>query len=119
MFRELVKEVGKMSREFYELLTPPADIYEEGNELVVVIDLPGLKKEDISIRLTENSLSLSAKRTVPEGVIVHWQQRPLKLVKHISLPVKVKATEEVKAKYENGLLTVRIPIAGLVKATIE
>ena len=47
MARELAKELDGRSREFYEFVMPAIDIIEEGNDLVVTIDLPGFAKKDI------------------------------------------------------------------------
>jgi HSP20 family molecular chaperone IbpA len=43
--KEIMKEIGNRSREFYEFVLPPVDIYEDGTELVVIVDLPGFQKK--------------------------------------------------------------------------
>jgi HSP20 family protein len=47
--RELAKELDGRSRESYEFIMPAIDIIEEGNDLVVTIDLSGFAKKDIII----------------------------------------------------------------------
>jgi HSP20 family protein len=47
--RVLAKELDGRSREFYEFIMPAIDIIEEGNDLVVTIDLSGFAKKDIII----------------------------------------------------------------------
>ena len=49
--KEIMKEIGNRSREFYEFVLPPVDIYEDGTELVVIVDLPGFQKKDIHVQL--------------------------------------------------------------------
>ena len=41
--KEIMKEIGNRSREFYEFVLPPVDIYEDGTELVIMVDLPGFQ----------------------------------------------------------------------------
>jgi HSP20 family molecular chaperone IbpA len=113
MARELAKELDNRSREFYEFVMPAIDMAEDGNDLVVVIDLPGFAKKDISLRITGNVLSIGAKRVQEESIgTVYYRHRPLKIDKKIILPISVKEEEKVvgKASYENGVVTLRIPI---------
>jgi HSP20 family protein len=87
---------------------------EEGNDLVVTIDLPGFAKKDINLRITGNVLSIMAKREQAEILgTVYYRHRPLKIDKKVLLPISVKEEEKVvgKATYENGVVTLKIPIA--------
>ncbi|HEX2169353.1 MAG TPA: archaeal heat shock protein Hsp14 [Nitrososphaera sp.] len=112
--RELAKEMDGRSREFYEFVMPAIDIMEEGNDLVVTIDLPGFAKKDINLRIIGNILYITAKRdqTEPLGT-VYYRHRPLKIDKRVLLPISFKEEEEKvegRATYENGIVTLRIPI---------
>jgi HSP20 family protein len=112
--RELSRELDKRSQEFYEFVMPAIDMYEDVNNLVVEIDLPGFRKEDVNIRIVDNILSIKARRektTEPLGII-HYRQRPIKIDKRIVLPISTKdgKTLTATAKYENGVVTLRIPI---------
>ncbi|MDQ3948341.1 MAG: Hsp20/alpha crystallin family protein [Thermoproteota archaeon] len=114
--RELARELDGRSREFYEFVMPAIDIIEEGNDLVVTIDLPGFAKKDINLRIIGNVLYITAKREQPEPLgTVYYRHRPLKIDKRVLLPISFKKEEEEekvegKAKYENGIVTLRIPI---------
>lgn len=113
MAKELARELDSKSREFFEFVMPAIDMAEDGNELVVVIDVPGFAKKDISLRIAGNILSISAKREQEESLgTVYYRHRPLKIDKKIVLPISVKEEEKVvgKATYENGVVTLRIPI---------
>lgn len=113
MARELARELDSKSREFYEFVMPAIDIAEEGSDLVVTIDLPGFAKKDINLRITGNVLSITAKREQAEALgTVYYRHRPAKIDKRIILPISVKEEEKVvgKATYENGVVTLRIPI---------
>jgi HSP20 family protein len=114
--RELARELDGRSREFYEFVMPAIDIIEEGNDLVVTIDLPGFAKKDINLRIIRNVLYITAKREQAEVLgTVYYRHRPLKVDKRILLPLlfKEEAEEEKvegKAMYENGIVILRIPI---------
>jgi HSP20 family protein len=115
MAKEFMRELGNRSREFYEFVMPPMDMYEDGSDLVVLIDLPGISKQDISLRLMDNVLTINAKREREEQEItgtVYFRQRPLHIDKKVPLPIKVTEEDKVlgSAKYVDGVVTLRIPI---------
>jgi HSP20 family protein len=114
--RELSREIGKRSREFYEFVMPALDMYEDEKGLVVKIDLPGFKREEIKISIEEDILSIRAKKIEPQdeslGAIL-YKQRPVQIDKRISLPISVKEGEKVTgiATYLEGVVTLKIPIS--------
>jgi HSP20 family molecular chaperone IbpA len=115
MAKEIMKEIGNKSREFFEFISPPVDIVEDGNELLIVADLPGFEKKNITLKINDSMLSITATRDpVEHAGTSYWKQRPLKIEKKIHLPIKIKEGEEAvgKAKYANGVLEIRIPVAG-------
>ena len=109
----LAKELDNRSREFYEFVMPAMDIVEDGSDLVVTIDLPGFAQKDINLRITGNVLSISAKRDQDEAPsTVYYRHRPVKLEKKVLLPIAVKDEDKVvgKATYDNGVVTIKVPI---------
>ena len=115
MAKELIRELGNKSREFFEFVMPAIDMYEDGSDLVVLIDLPGFSKQDISLRILNNVLSISAKRQRDENTTtgtVYFQQRPIHINKKIPLPIKVTEEDQVlgSATYADGIVTLRVPI---------
>lgn len=115
MAKELMRELGNKSREFYEFVMPALDMYEDGSDLVILIDLPGFSKQDISLRILDNVLSISARRQRDESTstgTVYFQQRPLHINKKVPLPIKVTEEDQVlgSATYVDGIVTLRIPI---------
>jgi HSP20 family protein len=114
--RELSREIGKRSREFYEFVMPAIDMYEDENGLIVKIDLPGFKRDEIKISIEEDILSIRAKRMEPEeerlGTVL-YKQRPIQIDKRISLPISTKEGEKVTgtAIYSDGVVILRIPIS--------
>jgi len=111
MAKEVLKEIGNKSREFYEFILPPVDIQILNDNLIVTIDLPGFDKKDIKLRISGNILSINAKRETDHDGTVIWHQRPHVIDKKIRLPIDVKEGEDVtgSAKYLQGVLTLKIP----------
>jgi HSP20 family molecular chaperone IbpA len=57
MAKEAIREIGNKSREFYEFVLPPVDMHLKDNNLIVTIDIPGFKKEDIKLSIHRNIFS--------------------------------------------------------------
>jgi HSP20 family protein len=80
----LTRELGNFSREFFEYITPAMDIFEDENELVVKIDLPGYAKKDINLSIEEDILRIRAKKEPDEGTSIgsiYYKQRPRQIDK--------------------------------------
>jgi HSP20 family molecular chaperone IbpA len=116
---DIVKRISEKSREVYEAIMPPVDIYEEGTNLIIVADLAGFSKENIKVTLHESILTISAERKEQEGVEYLWKQRPIKVKKIIPLPENVESEKEISAKYENGTLTVSLPLKKKVHIPVQ
>jgi HSP20 family molecular chaperone IbpA len=113
MAKEMMKEIGNRSREFYEFVLPAIDIFEDGNELVVLIDLPSFSKNDIKLRIVNNVLSINAKREVEDPMgTVYFKHRPTQISKKVALPLSLEDGEEATgmAKYVDGVVSLRIPM---------
>ncbi len=114
LVKEVIKEIGNKSREFYEFVLPPVDMYLNENQLKVVIDIPGFKKQNINLTQCGDILSIKAHKEIneKEKLELICNQRPNVIDKKLRLPIDVKVGEEKieSAKYENGVLTVIIPI---------
>ena len=121
MVKEVMKDIGNKSREFYEFILPPVDVVIQNDNLVVSVDMPGFNKKEIKLRIQGHILSINAKReTVEEGTIV-WQQRPNIVDKKIRLPMRVKDDEDLgaSANYQDGVLTLTVPIKTGKSISIE
>src|ERR1051325_12007598 len=113
MTKEIMKELGNRSREFYEFVLPAIDMVEDGNDLIVIIDLPGFAKKDIKLRIIENILSISADIKSEENFgTTYYRHRPVRLDKKIVLPISINDDNKVvgTAKYADGIVTLTIPI---------
>jgi len=114
LVKEVIKEIGNKSREFYEFVLPPIDMYLNENSLKVVIDIPGFAKDDIKLTLCGDILSIKAQKIADEkeSKTLISNQRPNVIDKKVRLPVDIKQGEEKieSAKYESGILTLIIPV---------
>ena len=94
--------------------SPALDVHEDKDKFSVNLELPGLKREDISVHLEDGCLVISGERkseTVGEDTEIHRQERYYgKFSRVLTLPVAV-APEKVKAAFKDGILTVTLPKA--------
>jgi HSP20 family protein len=93
---------------------PPVDIYQNGNqELVIKAELPGLKKEDIDVRVENNTLTLRGERKREETVKneqFHRVERSYgAFSRSFSLPSTID-TEKVNADFKDGVLSITLPL---------
>ena len=90
------------------------DIIDDGNNLVVKIDLPGVKKKDIKLNVTDNSLEVSAEHKEEEEEkrknFLRKERSEVSYYRTLPLPEKVVASK-AKAKLTDGILNITIPKA--------
>jgi HSP20 family protein len=104
---------------FRESYTSPAiDMYQTSDEVVVKAALPGLKAEDVDIAVTGETLTLRGEykqETEQKDTNYHiHEQRSGSFERAVLLPTDVKA-DKAKANFEDGVLTITMPIAEEVK----
>lgn len=112
MAKEMIKEIGNKSREFYEFVLPPVDMYLDNDKLTLIVDMPGFTKKDIKLSLDGNILSINASKEISEekNRNIICNQRPNVIDKKIRLPIELREGENgvSSAKYDNGVLTITI-----------
>jgi HSP20 family protein len=96
----------------FETLSPRVDIFEEGNEVVLKADMPGIQKKDIDITIADNMLTISGERThedkLQKGCYVRYERTHGSFFRSFELPSDVDA-EQIKAHLDNGVLELRLP----------
>jgi HSP20 family protein len=126
-FEEMEKRFGDFSRRPFSLLpswwprlrlpeieeVPPSmDIFTEGDDVVVKAELPGMKKEDIDVSLTKDTISISGEKKKEEKVekkdYYSLERSYGSFKRSFSLPAEVQ-TEKASAKFKDGVLEIRIP----------
>jgi HSP20 family protein len=96
----------------FEDLTPSVDMYEEGKDLVMKTDMPGVKKEDVHIDLSENVLTISGEKkmeeTVEKGGLYRCERSYGRFSRSFELPFDVER-EKITASLKEGVLEIRLP----------
>lgn len=88
--------------------SPAVDFEEKDNQYLVTVDLPGIKKEDIKIDLSDNILSISGERTRESKAEGRYTERSYgKFSRSFSLPSQVNS-ENVQAAFDNGVLRITL-----------
>ena len=93
-------------------VTPTVDVAETDRELVVTAELPGLDQKDFEVTLAGDVLTIKgekkAEQEQKEGDHYYMERRFGAFSRSVRLPFEVK-DEKVEAKYEKGVLTIRVP----------
>jgi HSP20 family protein len=90
---------------------PPINVFQQGDELLAIVELPGVDKNDLQIQAQENTIRIAGKRNVdlPEGVSVHRRERVFgEFDRTLSLPVQLDPNA-IKAEYRDGILALYLP----------
>jgi HSP20 family protein len=92
-------------------LTPPVDLYETDDELVLRCYVPGLRKDDVTVEVTPTNVSISG--SYPEHTVkdAKWHARASEsgtFSLAYDLPVEIDANK-AKATYTDGVLEVHLP----------
>ncbi|MGV3532800.1 MAG: Hsp20/alpha crystallin family protein [Chthoniobacteraceae bacterium] len=94
--------------------SPALDVYDEKDSLLVKVELPGMKKEDIQINLQNGVLTVSGERKhefeKKEGETFRSERYFGKFQRSVTLPTQV-APDGIKASYKDGVLAIRLPKA--------
>lgn len=123
-FLPLQQEMNRVFNEFFRggageegswgqyTWTPPVDIYETNDALVFTADLPGVSKDDVSIEVHQNTLTLRGEREHAAEVKddrYHRVERAYgPFQRSFVLPTMVNQ-EKVEATYRDGILELRLP----------
>jgi HSP20 family protein len=95
-----------------EELSPSVDVMTEGDVVVVKAELPGMKKEDIDVNLTKDTITISGEKRKEEKVEkkdYHSIERSYgSFRRSFGLPAEVE-TEKASATFKDGVLEIRIP----------
>ena len=91
---------------------PALDVREDKDNLVVKVELPGMKKEEIDVSLNDGLLTISGERKAEEKVKDAEVYRAERFVgrfqRTVTLPSAV-AADKVSAQYRDGVLTITLP----------
>ena len=98
--------------------SPALDLYQSNDNVIAVVELPGMRKEDIEISLHDGTLTISGERKRENSSDGDKAERTERYIgrfrRSIALPTRVDAGK-VSATYRDGILTVTLPKAEEVK----
>jgi HSP20 family protein len=93
--------------------SPKIDVFERDNRLVTRVDLPGMKKEDVSVEVADGHLALSGERKHEKDEqrdnFYRIEREYGSFYRAVPLPQGVKL-EDVKATFSDGVLEVSVPL---------
>jgi HSP20 family protein len=99
--------------------SPEIDVFEKDNRLVTKVDLPGMKKEDVKVEVTDGHLAISGERRSEaeekKDNFYRCEREYGSFYRAVPLPDGVKL-EDVKASFSDGVLEVSIPLAAKPEA---
>jgi HSP20 family protein len=94
----------------------PMDAYREGDQFVVNFDIPGVDLSAIDLDVERNVLTVRAERKlVPEDVDYQVAERPRGVFTRQLFLGETLDSEHIDARYDAGVLTLRIPVAEQAK----
>ena len=89
--------------------TPMMDVRETTDEYLAIVDLPGVKSEDVTIEVNDQVLTLSGTRVPLETGEAQLLERPFgSFSRNLTLPRGVES-DSIAADYNDGVLTLHIP----------
>jgi HSP20 family protein len=122
---DIMKEVDRMRRDMNILFSraplygdgsyqyPLINLYDSKNEFTLIAEIPGIDKNTLEIHFHNGILTLSGKRELKrfgKSEELRLEQPEGSFEKNIRIPLKVK-DNEIKAKFEDGILKLTIPKA--------
>ena len=90
---------------------PPLNVFRKGDDLVVIAEVPGIRKPDLQIQVKGKTIRITGRKAVEYGdnAALHRRERLAGAFdRAISLPVEVEA-DNVKAEYRDGILALYLP----------
>jgi len=106
---------------------PTVDIFEDGNNVVVKAELPGMQKEDIEVDISDDVITISGEKKTEDKVekkdYYRLERSYGSFTRTLQLPAETQ-TEKAKASFRDGVLEVRIPkteaaVQKVKKITVE
>jgi len=95
-----------------EEIAPVIDIFTEGEDVLVKAELPGMKKEDIDVSLTGDTITISGEKKKEEKMekkdYYRIERSYGSFSRSFRLPAEVQS-DKVTAKFKDGVLEIRIP----------
>ena len=115
-FREMDRLLSDVTRT-PAAVAVPMDLYREGDDYIVAVDLPGADPASIDIDVDDRTLTIRAERATKVAKEVQWLSRERAMgtfARQLTLGHGL-ATDRITAEYTDGVLTLTIPVAETAK----
>lgn len=118
------RELDRLTQQFFGTkgtpahpATMPMDAYRTGEEFVVQFDLPGVRPDSIDLDVERNVLTVKAERPAAseEGIEYQVSEQPHGVFSRQLFLGEALDVDRIEAGYEDGVLTLRIPVAEKAK----
>jgi len=92
---------------------PFINLFETGGDLVLAVELPGIKKEELTLEVREDVLRLAGARKIEYGADCschRLERKGLNFDRSVKLPFRIES-DKIRAEFQDGLLQVFLPRA--------
>jgi HSP20 family protein len=92
---------------------PPINVFQQGDTLVAILEVPGVNKDDLDIQAKDNAIRISGKKEIsyPQSVSLHRRERLTGTFdRTLTVPMQIDASR-IKAEYRDGVLALFLPRA--------
>jgi len=101
-----------MRMEGMEELSFSVDIFEEGDDIVVKAEMPGIAKEDLEVSVTDNTITISGEKKKEEKIekknYFRMERTYGSFTRSIPVPSEIEK-DKIKARFKDGVLEIRAP----------
>jgi len=117
LFQEVMKDFDSEDSDFWGIykhnhFRPAIDVKEENDKYIILAEIPGVNKEDLSVEISGNKLVISGEKKgyhqENKDSYYHVERSYGKFKRVLELPDNIKS-EEIDASFENGVLHIDIP----------
>ena len=109
----LLPRYGRSAGGNFATWAPRVDVFERDNKLIVRADLPGLRQEDVEVRIADDMLLISGERSHEHehetGGVYQCERSYGRFDRRIALPDGI-TPESVNATFDNGVLEITMPM---------
>ena len=92
---------------------PPLNVFSKGDDIVIVAEAPGLKRDELDIQVKGRTIQISGGKAVDYGdrVSLHRRERTVgRFARSLNLPVEIDV-DKIQAEYRDGMLAIFLPRA--------
>jgi HSP20 family protein len=110
-FERILSRTGWPDTGAGRALALPVDVYRSGDEFIIEIDVPGMDPASLDLTVERNMLSIAGERPARHDADVVLCERPhARFTRQLYLTENLD-TDQVRATYHDGVLTITIPIS--------